>query len=340
MVYSVSPCARESYRGWVETELRYQLSQTRFSTQTGSGLPSFSSLLTSSSGTSGLSNSTEQDGHFSVGTGEQFGRLNSQLAVDTTYSDYTPSQPTFSRVTEAITTKYAISRVYTIITKGGYENLNAQNFIYMGPLWSLGVDVHPNPVSSVSVSYGKYDGFSGFTGKANYEITAATKLFASYNESVQTTQTAIVQNLNATGTLPVNFPVVNPNFSLQNDLFRSKVLEAGATNSSLSRNSFTTVLDYEVRDSLTGLSPNDSVLSGSLVWNHEISPQAGTIAALGYSKEAIGRTSTTNASLGYNYTFNETLKGSLRYDFVMLDSNLPGTKFLQNAFTISVRKSF
>ena len=332
ILYSVAPHVQERFLGGAaQADFLYRFTQEDFSGNTGA----------SSFGT-GLSNSIEHDGHFSIGTGDELERLNVQLVTGGTYSDNSNQLLTFSRLTEVLQTKYALSRVYTLIAEGGYERLvypQSSSISYTGVTWNVGGEVHPDPTSYLSLLYGKRDGFLGFNGSARYDITASTSLFAAYSDSTETTQSAVAQGLSAQGTLPINTPIVNPNFPLQNDIFHSKALKAGVENS-VGINRFSALLDYEIRNSLLHLEPNDTLVSGYVTWNHEFSELSDASFTLGYSRETINQAGTTNAGMQYNHSFTETLKGSVRYDFVLRTSSVHTDSFLQNAITLSLRQSF
>jgi len=331
IVFSTAPHVHERFGGVAEADFLYQFTQENYSGNTGA-----------SAFGAGLSNSIEHDGHFSIGTGDALERLNAQLVTSGTYSDNSNQLLTFSRLTEVLQTKYALSRVYTIIAEGGYERLiypQSSSISYTGATWNIGGVVHPDPTSSLSLLYGKRDGFLGYNGSAHYDITPITSLFASYSDSVETTQSAVAQGLSARGTLPVNTPVVNPNFPLQNDIFHSKVLTAGINNG-IGLNRYSAVLDYEIRDSLLHLQPNDTLWSGNVTWNHEFFDRSDASFTLGYSRETLSQLGTANAGMQYDYSFTETLKGSIRYDFVLRTSSVHTDRFLQNAITLSLSQSF
>ncbi|HKO10079.1 MAG TPA: TIGR03016 family PEP-CTERM system-associated outer membrane protein, partial [Alphaproteobacteria bacterium] len=331
IVYSVAPHVQERFGGAAQADFLYQFTQENYSGNTGA-----------SAFGAGLSNSIEHDGHFSIGTGDELERLNAQLVTSGTYSDNSGQLLTFSRLSEVLQTKYALSRVYTLIAEGGYERLvfpQSSSISYTGATWNIGGEVHPDPTSYLTLLYGKRDGFLGFNGSARYDITPITSLFASYSDSVETTQSAVAQGLSAEGTLPLNTPVINPNFPLQNDIFHSKALTAGIENS-IGLDRYSALLDYEIRDSLLHLQPNDTLLSGYATWNHEFSDQSDTSLTLGYSRETVNRVGTANAGMQYDYSFTESLRGSVRYDFILRTSSVHSDGFLQNAITLSLRQTF
>ena len=200
--------------------------------------------------------------------------------------------------------------------------------------------MHPDPTSHLTLLYGKQDGFLGFNGSARYDITPITSLFASYSDSVQTTAIGGRARVERGGyafrsTRPSSIRI-SP---CKTTYFHSKALIAGIENK-IGLDRYSALLDYEIRDSLLHLQPNDTLVSGYATWNHEFSDQSDTSFTLGYSRETVDRLGTANAGMQYDYSFTESLKGSVRYDFILRTSSIHSDGFLQNAITLSLRQSF
>lgn len=355
IAYTAGPTLRTNIGSLFSTEISYRASQTYFTN------------TTTLAGGAGLSNSTQQEGRFVLGTGDAFDRLSSSLLVDYVHSTGSGSSIASNtasgedRKQAEVDNQYHITRTLSVIAQGGYEKLTFPSSSLgsiKGPIWGAGFEYNPNPDDLVRLVYGRRDGGNDFAGELRFAITPLTKIFVTYTQGVETTQQAILGNLGQSGLgpggviinpvsgLPVT--VVNPNFPLQNDIFRTKSLQGGIT-SSVGRNTFTITGFREQRTSLAGLLPSDTSTGGSFQWLRDINPDTGATLLVGYSKDTIGSGPTINASIGLSHHFTQTLVGGVRYDYIRGSGAIntaagpvlaTGTNFTQNALTFSLRKTF
>ncbi len=355
IAYSAGPTLRTNIGSLLSTEISYRASQTYFTNNT---------TLT---GGAGLSNSTQQEGRFVLGTGEAFDRLNTALVADyvhaTGFGSSVASNAASSedKKSAEVDSEYRITRTLSVIAQGGYEKLTfpgSSQLNITGPIWGAGFQYNPNPDALVRLIYGRRDGGNDFSGELRFAITPATRIFVTYAQQVETTQEAILGGLGNTGLGPggtiinpvsgLPSTVVNPNFPLQNDIFRIKSLQGGVT-SAVGRNTFTVTGFREERASLAGLLPSDTSTGGSFQWIRDINPLTSGSMLVGYTKDTIGSGPTINASVGISHHFTETLTGGVRYDYIRGSGAIgtvvgpisaTGTKFTQNAVTFSLRKTF
>ena len=355
IAYSAGPTLRTNIGSLLTTEMSYLVSQTHFTNNT---------TLT---GGAGLSNSTQQEGRFVLGTGEDFDRLNTSLVADYLHSTGFGSAIASNtasgedRKLAEVDNEYHITRTFSVIAQAGYEKLTfpgASQLNITGPIWGAGFQYNPNPDALMRLIYGRRDGGNDFSGELRFAITPATKMFITYTQQVETTQGAIIQGLDtsglgAGGTIinPISglpSTVVNPNFPLQNDIFRTKALQGGLI-SAVGRNTFTITAFREQRISLAGLLPSDTSTGASFQWIRDMSPQTSGSMFIGYAKDTIGSGPTINASIGISHKFTQTLTGGVRYDYIRGSGafgtaigpiSATGTKFTQNALTFSLRKTF
>jgi uncharacterized protein (PEP-CTERM system associated) len=318
-------------------ELLYHFSGTHFTNNT------------TVSGSTGLSNTTQNEGRLSLSTGEDFGRFNSTLVADVVKSsgDGTASSQTDKRI--ELDSQYAVTRSISLIAQVGYEDQTfpgstASNI--SGAILQGGASYTPNPDTSVRLLYGRRQGSDDFSGDLRFAVTAATRVNISYSQSVETTQQLILQNLgNQVPGTGVPGPVVNPNFPLQNNIFRFRTLQAGLT-STLERNTFAVTAFHEEQTSLVGLtSSNGTSSGGSFQWTREMSPRMSGSLLLGYSSDVGGGSGTANVTARIDYTFTDTLNGTIRYDFIdgsggVAFNGVGGGRFTQNALTLGLRKTF
>ena len=355
IAYSAGPTLRTNFGSLLTGELSYHLSQTYFTN------------ATTLAGATGLSNSTQQEGKLTLGTGEAFGPLNGAFKADVFHETGSGAATSSNagasedRKAAELDGEYKITRTISLIAQGGYEKLTfpgSSQTNLSGPIWGAGFQYSPNPDSLLRLVYGRRDGGNDFSGEFRFAVTAATKIYATYTQQIETTQQTIIRGLGTSGLGPggtiinpvTGLPstVVNPNFPLQNDIFRTKSLQGGVI-SAVGRNTFTLTGFREERLSLAGQLPSDTATGGSFQWARDIDPQTTGVMLVGYAKDSIGSGGTTNVSIAVTHNFTETLIGGLRYDFIRGSGGLgtiggvsstAGTNFTQNALTASLRKTF
>lgn len=355
IAYSAGPTLRTDIGSLFNTEISYRASQTYFTNNT------------TVAGGAGLSNTTQHAGRFVFGTGEAFDRLHSAFIADALYQSGFGSSAGSNagsgeiRKSAEVDNEYRITRAFSAIAEGGYEKLTFSGQSQLnekGAIWGLGFAYDPNPDTRVRLVYGRRDGANDFRGELRFAITPATKAFITYNQQIETTQQEIIQALegsslgpggtiiNPTTGLPST--VVNPNFPLQNDIFRVKALRGGVI-SAVGRNTFTITGFREERISLAHLLPSETSEGGSFQWVRDINPDMSGSALVGYARDTIGSGPTINASVGITYHFSATLSGGVRYDFIkggggvgsaVVPVTASGSKFTQNAVTFSLRNTF
>ncbi len=353
MAYSVGPTLRTNIGSLLSTELSYHLSQTYFTNNTTLG------------GGAGLSDTTAQEGHFVLSTNEAFQRLQTSLVADYLHATGTGSTVANSaadedRRTAEVDNQYWVTRTFAVIAQGGYEKLTfpGAQLNINGPIWGVGFEYAPNPDSLVRLIYGRREGANDFSGELRFAITPATRIFASYTQGIETTQSAILQGLGTSGLaaggtiinpatgLPST--VVNPNFPLQNDVFRTKLLRGGII-SAVGRNTFTLTAFREERTSQAGLLPSDTSTGVSVQWIRDINPDTSASALVGYTKDTVGSGPTINATVGLSHNFTQSLTGGVSYEFIKSGGAITatgtpvsptGSEYTQNSLIFSLRKTF
>jgi len=351
---SASPYLQSNIGTLAQAELRYTFSGSFFSGHTGA--------LTAGNATIGpLSNSTQQEGLFRLGTGEDFGRLHSALVADTQRISGSGANTSSQNNYVELDNEYAISREFFAILQGGYEDLTYPGNSQLdsrGAIWAVGGRWQPTADASISLTYGRRYNGSNINGNLNYLIGAVTHLTASYTENIQTTQQAIIQNLGQAGLgsggttvnpgtgLPIT--VVNPNFPLQNDIFRTRTFQAGIS-TGFDKDQFTLTAFNEERISLTGATSNDTTRGGTLNWNREIDPRTTAFAQVSYTRDTNFSQRSFDVSLALRYVFTDSVSGGIRYDYIYQSANtvafaipqtVGGLNYTQNVLTFSLRKTF
>lgn len=305
-------------------------------------------------------------------TGENFGRLRDIVRADATQNS---GQGVLNGSTENYFTndvEYALNRRITALGQFGYENLR-----YSGQpptrisdaIWRVGARLTPNPDSTITVSYGHYQGFNSPFVEAVYAVTARTRLFGSYVETLQTQQQALQNALAGTTFNTVGAPIstttgapvllTNQFFGSQNALLRTK--RANFTSvTNLSRDTVSFAIDYQrqqvVAQSQGTVGYGQSGVTGSLTWTHELSPlTAGSalvqygvltspVAGFSTGQTSSGSQNIFTINLALSHSFSETLFGNVQY-ILSNGTNVGGggvstSSGIQNAVIFGLRKTF
>jgi uncharacterized protein (PEP-CTERM system associated) len=362
--YSASPYFDFHLSTIGDVELRYTLSQTLFSGNTGA-------IASSVPGQSvgALSSSTENEWSARYTSGDLLSRL--QLTGLADYQESTGSAITdFSHALVTVTGDYALSPIFDLIGMGGYENLEYPNETaaagavgvaggftgnYEGPTYQGGFKYHPREDRFVELTYGKSEGFDSFSGDASWALTALATLTGSYSTQTETEQQQLQQNLGlATQTAPgqtinsqtgLPLSLVNPNLPLQNEVTRTTNLNVGALFQGGQRNHYSVQL---VRSQQTALSSaaSSTTTSGVVgIYTRDMSPDMTGSFSAAYSATtttAPGVISTTSesvtATLSFNYQLTDTLSGNASYAFSR--QTQVGGIVLTDLLTVGLHKSF
>jgi uncharacterized protein (PEP-CTERM system associated) len=344
----LSPYFRESYAGEVDAELRYSFASTNSGSNADGGTT--------------LSNSVSNEGTLTIATGRDFERLLSRLTIDVSQLNANAGSiiPN-SRVSAYDDVEYRITSMTSVLGRLGYENIRypfAPAATATGILWQVGGRLWLGPGNQyLSLRYGKEEGIYGVTGSLRYEITPATVLIATAVQGVGSQQAGIQSNLagsslDAYGRLVNQYDLptafVNPEFALQNNIFRTYLYQAGIT-SSVGSNTFFLFGFYNRQVSLAIPQPPTTSIGANFGWTREIRPDLTAYASVGYANvtnqtvvtlteplnfgginllvplqfTTISSQNTANASLSLNYQLSRDLTGSIVYS-LYYQTNGPG----------------
>jgi hypothetical protein len=336
---TASPYFRESYGGLLDAELRYRVTSTIYGGSTTALQAPVFPALTPTAGA--LSNSLTNDGTLILATGRDFSRLLSRLTIDTSQTNAAPgSVIPNSRVTAYDDVEYRITSTVSALGRFGYENIRypfAPSATASGLLWQAGGRLALGPGAQyLSLRYGLEEGIYGATGSLRYEITPATVLTAEATQGVGSQQTAFGNtlagsSLDAYGQLvdQYNLPTAffNPEFGLQNNVFRTYLYSAGVT-TMVGANHFFLFSVYDHQVSLAFMQPPTTSISTNFGWSREIRPDLTALASVGFANvtnqtlvtstaptavTTVPHQNTATVSLSLNYLFSETLTGSMVY---------------------------
>ena len=352
--YSASPYAFIPFGRSTSAEVRYRISQVLFNGNTGATISPLTGLPLAP-----ISNSTEHEGFAKLKTTALSDRALLSLTGD--YVDFLAPGTEFSsqNLTIAAGASYLIGHALWATGSFGFERLifpDIQRLNFTGPTWEVGGRYAPSDTRLAALSFGSYEGRLGFRGDLKYAITPIVSVFATYSQQIQTPQQAVIQNLplqaqSTPGTtlneltgLPLN--ISNPNFGLQNGIFYTKSLQAGASYA-LGRNNVALTFNYENDQELAGASPSQSSVGGEIILSHEMSPKTVASGVAGYSTvseaafgglpSSTGRVATVG--LGLTYSITPTFQASANYAFQYTSGNLV-TPIFVDLVTLGLRKTF
>jgi uncharacterized protein (PEP-CTERM system associated) len=319
---------------------------------------------------SGNLSTNEEFGKFT--TGNNFGRLNDEVLLDASQNTgFGLLQNSYQNLFTD-DAGYAITRSITILGEVGYEQIAYPHgyppIKINDPVWYAGARLTPNPDSVIVARYGHRYGYNAAFFDGAYALTAHTKLFGNYSDTLTTDQQQLQGRL-ASVTLdqfgnPVDTltgaPVLLANqfFGLQDSLFRLQQLTVGVT-TTLGRDTISLAMFQQnqklISTSFGVAGYSQRGTSGSVSWSHQLSPAASTTAYLQYGTltspilgGAAAAAQVFTADLSYIYRFSDTLTGNLQYILSNSISNVPGTVgtvqvpigALQNVVLVGVTKHF
>jgi hypothetical protein len=338
-INSISPYVRESFDGYLDTELRYRFSASNYGGNTTVATAPAVAGLTN------LATSTLNEGTFIAATGENFQKLLMRFTADA--SEYNSSF--FSQNTQVSAFndfEFRFTPAVAALARAGYQN---QRFpgspaaTFAGATWLAGGQLGtlgPDQPSYITLEYGKQQGVYGFTGLAQISITPTLLLAASAAQGISA-QGQLFQNALAASTLSPSGGIVNqttglptafynPGLGLTNNVYREHLYNVGLTDT-IPPNSYSLFLFYNEQQSLTPpitpltITPLTKTVGATLGYSRSMRPDLNGYASIGYVNSVNAQTTapttatanfdTVSASVGINYVLGRTLTGSVLYTF-------------------------
>lgn len=349
--FSVTPYAEHRFGGLGTARLGYSLARTIQNGYGSQDALNTQALLSNGFGATG--NLTTQRERASFVTGENLGRVNDVAVLEAVQYSGVGAYRGAHRNQATNDVGFAVTRTITALAGFGYQDLRfngVPGVRIREPIWSVGGRLTPNPDSSVTLTYGRRDGFNAAAADGSYSPTARTRVFVRYATGL-TTDAEEQQNLLATTNVgPTGLlvdsvtgaPVSSSSgaFGTQNGLYRLRrfsitgllLLNRDSVSVSLQQDDRTSVNTVPAGTGGTAApaSASNSGVLGTLAWEHELSPAMTSSASLSYgvddnglagtgsssgSGSGSGSQRTVQTSLALHYVFTETLTGSARYLF-------------------------
>ena len=220
----------------------------------------------------------------------------------------------------------------------------------------------PSLSSYAEIRYGRQDGINGVSGNVRYQITAATSVVASLQNTRTTSQQQLITNLNLaqlgpngvlvnrlTG-VPISLTNLEVPFPIA-AVYKDQNATLGIL-SSIGRNTFSALAFLDDRTPLGTGSTTVSTLANragtswgvNLNWSRSLRPNLTGSVSLGYAGQDIGQTKTLNADALLAYAVSERLSATLHYQFIDVNSHtINGSfngSFQRNQIEIGVRRFF
>lgn len=354
IAYTGSPYLRFRVGDDGDAELRYTLSQTVFSGNTGSVIDPLTGQNLGS-----ISNSTQHAGTFTYNTGDAFSRL--QFGFLSSYIQFISGNGALNsrHAVDTLTGAYAVTDQVSALFGGGYEKLaypHQPQSDFAGPNWSLGARYQPRADRQITLTYGEVEGQNTFAGSMLYALTGDATLSAAYSEQNSSAQQQILQNLaNSTQLSPgltinptTGLPqaITNPNLALQNNIFRARNLQAGLT-VERRRNHYSASFNRTEDTSLGAGGLDQTTTGGVLSWSRDLTPNATGIMSAGYastastaaSGAAAASTDALTFGVSVNVALSETLSAGANYALSRQTGGI-SAPILVDIVSVSLRKTF
>jgi uncharacterized protein (PEP-CTERM system associated) len=340
--------------GSVQVGYRYQYAETDGNDAflPGGGQPFFTEQQTSA-----------HQGFYVLRSGEDFGRFAlEQRSSYTTYESQGGNSVLSGsrRYFATLAGSYALTRQLTLLGELGYENQRYGGtlpFEINGPIWSAGVRYTPNPDSVITVRYGRRDGFNSFFLDSGFNVSARTRIFASYTDQISSPLQGGLDQLSAgsigpTGNLvnpstgsSTSTPFGNPLLALQNSIFRTKRATLGITQT-WPRDGISLEFFYDERTPLTSAPGTTSFeqtgYGAGLTWTRSLTPNLIGFVGAQYGiteSSSAGDGTFYTARLGLSQELARGLFGTVQYILRVQEPDR-GDNITQNLVILSLRQTF
>jgi uncharacterized protein (PEP-CTERM system associated) len=358
---STTPIVRESIGDLLVGEFRYNYTLSSF---LSGGFLGNSATPAANAATP--SSTTQNEATLTLAAGPRFGVLGSKVTVD--YTEIASSGNTNigsladSKQFRAYDdVQYRINQKLSALGRIGYDNLRyPQSPLsdFAGPSWSIGARYAPSLSSYVEIRYGRQDGINGVSGNLLYQITAATSVMASLQNSRTTSQQQLITNLNLaqlgpngvlvnrlTG-VPISLTNLEVPFPIA-AVYEDQYATLGIV-SNIGRNTLTALAFLDDRTPLgTGSTTVSTLANGAgtwwgvnLNWSRSLRPNLTGYVSLGYAGQDTSQTKTLNADALLAYAMSERLSATLHYQFINSESHTVNSSYRRNQVEIGLRRYF
>ncbi|TQF77310.1 TIGR03016 family PEP-CTERM system-associated outer membrane protein [Elioraea sp. Yellowstone] len=306
---------------------------------------------------------TSHQGYAVLRSGEDFGRLLLQGSVSATEFEGQGTYDGAYRRFVLLETGYAITRAIAGLVEIGYEQQRYNTVPVTevdGLIWAFGVRYTPNEATSITVKYGRRDGYNAAYVQGRTELGPRTVVYASYTDRLSTSALQAADLLQSIVLDPLGNPVdaqtgapVLPSGSgsllaQQGGLFRTRTATLSLSHT-LPRDVVTLSLSHDNRRPVaaepgqTTAPTAQKATAISLSWSRPLDEATNLTAFARYGISTTeGRGDVNNYSAGATLTrlLNPSLSGSLSYRVTYREGGGLTGDVLQNIIVAAVRQTF
>ena len=345
--FAATPYVQHRFGGWGTATLGYSYARTIQDAQdqaTAFNQAALATLGTPAYGTAG--NLTTQRERASFTTGENLGRINDFATLEAIQYGGGGSYSGAYRNLIENEVGYALTRRVTLLGGIGYQDLRYSGVPTIRvnePIWNVGARYTANPDSTLTLLYGRRDGFNAFSFDGQFAPTARTRLIGRYSTGITSDAEQAQDVLDATSVGPAGLltdtatgaPAGYGNaFGVQNGVFKLKRLSFTGL-LFRERDSYSAGVTYENRTTLSNapaLSGDAVIPAGtasnsvyaSVTWQHDLAPDLSSVVLAQYAvtnqpgqllSRGGGDQRTLSLTAALTRQFTPTLSGSVRYTF-------------------------
>lgn len=341
--FTITPSFRHHFGTWVET--LSQISYGQVNTETGE-----------------IQDTTTLSETFTASSGRRFTTLLWSLRLNSSKTDNGEEFPASRRRTLDTNYTYVLNSKWSLLAGLGYEDIEERTLTTQpkGLTWNLGFAARPSGRTSVRATYGEREDKESLSFAATHRLSERTSINASYTESIQTTQSLILQDLNLLGFLvspstpgvpidptdPSTFtlsPVYSPDFGLQNFAFRQKRFSIGG-DGTRRRMTYGGSAFWEER--LTeSTNVTETIYGASLRIGRTLSSRARGSVGVTYRNRDFGdaqdrKDHEISSSVSYTYQIFKDVEATLAYNLTRRITNNADAHLTENAVTLRLSKQF
>jgi len=300
--FSIEPYATHRFGGWGTAEIGATASETS-ATQLGGG--------------TNVQSLTSKQEFASFTSGENFGRLSSTFLLSATQDTGTGALQGATQNIATYQAGYAITHSIIALGSIGWEDIRYTGNgapRYNDGTWSVGLELLPNPDSSIVVTYGHQAGATSANVNASYAPTATIRLSAQYTAGITTTAEALNNALSGASFDALGRPV-NPTtgaainagnnfFGYNASVYQSKNLSVGVA-WLRQRDAFQFTLSQQTQTPVGSGGTTVLATSGTLALGEGLAASSGTTGTLSWQHDLSANVS-TNLSFQYGVLHNAT----------------------------------
>ncbi|MDE2335249.1 MAG: TIGR03016 family PEP-CTERM system-associated outer membrane protein [Rhodospirillales bacterium] len=358
--FQIAPLLQHRFDGTGIAELGYTYAETVF--ENGNNVPTTTPFGTVAPNQNQITNAA----HVGFTSGENFGRIRFSGLLSGSQSTG-GSLGASHRNLANVDLAYGITREIIILGSVGYEDLHyggTAPINIRGMTWSAGTRLLPNPKSSITVTYGRYDGANSVSFDGSYQLGTRLLLSGRYSKGISSAAEDLQSALASSRLDPYGNPidaVTGVPLMLQDNFFGisgtvDRIERYSASIAYLLPRDVVTLgarTDHNrVLSSSAQTASGPTSTSGtyfSLAWQHDLSPTISANTSYQYGiRTGAGSTQTPGTSTEYIHSFSlgaswrmsKTLTTSALYALDITSSRTAGYDQTTHYVIITLNKQF